>query len=102
MSFTTSFSSPRTHSIKKNGIKSKKAHLISEACITEVTMYVRRIGFWKFTFLFFVIYSTTPSETHEPVASNYKLINELRIANAVEEYHDPFQSSIRKYIWKLS
>ena len=42
------FSSPCTHSIKNNGIKSKKnTHLITDAYITEVIMYVRRMRFWK-------------------------------------------------------
>lgn len=45
-----------------------------------------------------------PSETQASVASNYELINELWIENAVEEgCHDPFQSSsIPAYVWKFS
>jgi hypothetical protein len=48
ISFTASFSSPRTHSIKSNRIKNKKIrHLIADANITEVFMYESRMGFFK-------------------------------------------------------
>lgn len=60
-------------------------------------MYVRKKRFLKIRI---TLVRTLFKDT---VASNYELINELWIENAVEEgCHDPFQSSIPVYIWKFS